>query len=71
MTGYGIGTQLVTCAAHPALGMVYKLTQLEGDPKHKVVATEPSKSTLPGKKTVYRIWTKDYDYPAADIICLD
>jgi len=39
--------------------MVYKLVELEGDPKHKVVATEPAKSTLPGKKTVYRFWTKN------------
>lgn len=48
--------------------MVYKLCELEGDPKHKLVQTEPSKSTLPGKKAVYRVWT-DSEYPAFDLIC--
>lgn len=51
--------------------MVYKLVSLEGDPKHKIVSTEPSKSTLPGKKNVYRVWTDKSENPRADIICSD
>lgn len=49
--------------------MVYKLVDLEGDPKHKIVSTEPSKSTLPGKKTVYRVWLNNSEFPSLDIIC--
>ncbi|KRX01466.1 Ribosomal protein S5 domain 2-type fold [Pseudocohnilembus persalinus] len=66
---FGIGTKLVTCSDQPALGMVYKLALLEGEPKNKIVQTEPAKSTLPGKKTIYRIWTEESEYPTTDVIC--
>lgn len=46
---FGIGTNLVTCQAQPALGMVYKLVQIDGLAKIKL-SDEREKTTLPGEK---------------------
>ena len=66
---FGIGTNLVTCAAQPALGMVCKLVQLGGIPKIKL-SNDISKVTIPGRKNVYRLIGKK-GIPLIDVILQD
>ena len=49
--GFGIGVELVTSRDAPALSMVYKLVELEGQGKYKL---SPGKRTYPMAKQVYR-----------------
>ena len=70
---FGIGTNLVTCQAQPALGMVYKLVQINGLAKIKL-SDEREKTTLPGEKQILRVYTKDPQgklKPELDLICLN
>ena len=63
---FGIGTNLVTCKSQPALGMVYKLVELNGQPRIKL-SDEIAKTTIPGRKSVYRIRNKN-DEPIMDLM---
>ena len=65
---FGIGTNLVTCQAQPALGMVYKLVQIEGKPRIKL-SEEKEKVLIPGEKKVFRIY--EHEQPSFDIMLLD
>lgn len=67
---YGVGTRLVTCAGSGggALGGVYKLVELDGEPTLKI-SGDAAKSTLPGKKQVYRLLNADGDF-IQDVVCL-
>ena len=69
---FGIGTNLVTCQAQPALGMVYKLVQINGLAKIKL-SDEREKTTLPGEKQILRVYTKHDGHlkPALDLLCLN
>lgn len=49
--GFGVGTELVTSRDAPALGMVYKLVELDGQGKYKLSS---GKKTYPMAKQVYR-----------------
>lgn len=54
MTGLGIGTNLVTCKKQPALGMVFKLVEIDGISRIKL-SEEMEKMTIPGSKNWYRL----------------
>lgn len=55
---FGIGTNLVTCQLQPALGMVYKVVEFDNTPRMKF-SEEIGKITLPGPKSVLRIFGPD------------
>ena len=52
---FGIGTELATGKPDAALDGVYKLAEVENNPKMKI-SENIEKVTLPGKKQVYRIF---------------
>lgn len=56
--GFGIGTNLVTCQAQPALGCVFKLVEINSKPCIKLSANI-AKVTLPSKKDTYRFYASD------------
>lgn len=55
---YGIGTNLVTCQAQPALGMVFKLVEVNGAARIKI-SQDIAKVTIPGSKEAYRLIGRD------------
>jgi nicotinate phosphoribosyltransferase len=57
---FGVGTELATSADAPALGVVYKLVEIDGRYTAKL---SPGKVTLPGAKQIYR-------FPDHDLVAL-
>lgn len=49
--GFGVGTELITSRDAPAMAMVYKLVELDGQGRYKL---SPSKKTYPMAKQVFR-----------------
>lgn len=63
---FGIGTHLVTCQRQPALGCVYKLVEINNQPRIKL-SQEIEKMVIPGKKLVYRLFGSD-NIPLVDMM---
>ncbi|XP_014509856.1 nicotinate phosphoribosyltransferase 2 [Vigna radiata var. radiata] len=63
---YGIGTYLVTCYAQAALGVVFKLVEINNQPRIKL-SEDVSKVSIPCKKRCYRLYGKE-GYPLVDIM---
>ena len=63
---FGIGTHLVTCQKQPALGCVYKLVEINGNPRIKLSA-ELEKLVIPCKKRVFRLFGAD-GLPLIDVM---
>lgn len=71
INSWGVGTNLITCKDHPALGGVYKLVAIEEDGKwiSKIkISANPAKVTTPGRKEVLRLLDKRGGM-LGDLIC--
>ena len=68
---YGVGTKLATGSGTGgvALGGVYKLVAIDGQPKMKTTS-DPAKATLPGSKQVLRAVGSGGEY-LQDLVCLE
>lgn len=66
---FGVGTNLVIGAPDGALDGVYKLAEINNKPCIKV-SENAVKTTLPGRKQVYRSIDKSGYFAGADTICL-
>ncbi|OAP07710.1 NAPRT2 [Arabidopsis thaliana] len=63
---FGIGTYLVTCYSQAALGCVFKLVEINNQPRIKL-SEDVTKVSIPCKKRSYRLYGKE-GYPLVDIM---
>ena len=67
---YAVGTHIVTCKKQPTLGLVCKLTELNGRPRMKF-SQDADKATLPGRKVLHRVWAEGREKAACDVVALE
>ncbi|KAJ6830168.1 nicotinate phosphoribosyltransferase 1-like isoform X2 [Iris pallida] len=63
---YGIGTYLVTCYSQAALGCVFKLVEINNQPRIKL-SEDVTKVSIPCKKRCFRLYGRE-GYPLVDIM---
>ncbi|XP_020110878.1 nicotinate phosphoribosyltransferase 2-like [Ananas comosus] len=63
---YGIGTYLVTCYAQAALGCVFKLVEINNQPRIKL-SEDVAKVSIPCKKRCFRLYGRE-GYPLVDMM---
>lgn len=66
--GVILGAEFIVSNTQPALGMVYKINEIEGRPCIKF-SDEKGKQTIPGFKSILRLYD-DNNIPIADFLCL-
>ncbi|KAF6149321.1 hypothetical protein GIB67_026177 [Kingdonia uniflora] len=66
VAAFGIGTYLVTCYAQAALGCVFKLVEINNQPRMKL-SEDVSKVSIPCKKRCFRLYGRG-GYPLIDIM---
>jgi nicotinate phosphoribosyltransferase len=66
--GVILGPEYIVSSNQPALGMVYKINQIDGRPCMKF-SEEKGKQTIPGYKSIIRLFS-DQNIPQADFMCL-
>ncbi len=68
---YGVGERMITSKTDPVFNGVYKLVAVEKDGKYipKIKVSEnPEKITNPGKKTLWRVYSRKTGYALADLL---
>lgn len=63
---FAVGTHLITCYSQPALGCVYKLVQVNNQPRIKV-SQDSQKVTIPGRKEAFRLFNASGE-PVLDLL---
>lgn len=63
---FGIGTYLVTCYTQAALGCVFKLVEINNQPRMKL-SEDVTKVSIPCKKRCYRLYGRE-GYPLVDLM---
>lgn len=58
VTGFGIGTNLVTCGKQAALGTVFKMVEIDGVPCQKS-SSSTGKTMIACRKSSYRLYSDD------------
>ena len=69
ITGFGIGTDLVTCSKQPALGTVFKMVEIQGVSCQKS-SKDTGKTMIACSKTSYRLYDKN-DEALVDLLLGD